>query len=262
MNHSTTEIRWLPLVFVGFLQFALLPVAIGITVWNNDPSWMPLYNEMGWTCVPSAQTALSTLYLAFGAGGLVLRFSLTLVTLVMILLSTGWAYGVIGVFDNPWAELPGRSGCTVVPASLTGLFLSLLRPWIGTVRCTHTIADARCRIQDLLLTTFFVSVLLCWYRYAVSVVSGEPVDVLMLALYSSLIALFGLSCLLLVMGSTHLRRFAGVAGFAIGLTVNVSLFSWSTWFQTVSVWGIVICTLAVLRVSGVCLRRITTATTK
>ncbi len=226
----------------------MVPIAIAMTCWYCQE---PLFNEMRWTCVPTAQVALATLYLAFGPSTLLPRFSLTFLAVIGILISVAWAQNVLSVYEIFWFSFPSHLAHTLIPALLSGLCLSALRPLIGTVRWHNARAHTRLAISELFVATFCFGVLFSLYQ---SILPESAVTFKVVATdlpFSSLSALCGVSCLLLFMGHNSIQRIIGSIGISIGLTTWCSFAPSSMRLEMAAPWLIVSVSLIMLRIFGI-----------
>lgn len=220
---------------IGLVHCALTPIALAITVrFDTDPIFV-------WT-VPFAQCILAMLYLAFGPGAIAIRFPLASFVLALVIVGVAWSYDVLEKV-MPWDGLPPMVAHVLVPLTLTGLFLSLLRPFLGSLAVGSTIADSRITLADLMVATLCVAVVLALYRFGA--VSPLYDDVLSSVIFAAL----GTCCFMLVMGKSPLYQLIGGTAFLPGLAIISPID-----FVDILPWIIVGSTLGVLRIAGVKVR--------
>lgn len=232
------------------LHCVALPTAIALTFWYYQGL---VDNQQRWTCVPIAQVALATLYLAYGPGALLLRFSLASLSITVIVISTVWADSVIRFYEHFWFPLNLYLAHIMAPALLSGLFLSVFRPWVGIVSWNNSHHAPRLGVLDLLTATCCCGAVFSLYRLTSPESTITFKDIASDLPFTSLSTICGVSCLLLFMGRRTLKRVAGGIGITVGLAVWCSLSPWPLCLEMIDPWLVVSATLIMLRIAGLSL---------
>lgn len=248
---------------VVLFHVALVPlVVLGTNLILGYQNALTPSNQMTWTPIISAQSALLSAYLAFGGGPTRRRLLWFIAGCLELLFAVVFAYSLLCDFPEPrWAvffsQLRTNSLWVVIPPAVSGLLMMFVRPWFGEVRHpSGGESSLGYSVLDVLAVTTLLCASITWFSYVakipVEASNAERIaDIIpILPLLSSALWRGPLVMTMVWLVFSDRKRLFAVVPFLLVGVANLHDFSLKTFGLSLYAWVLVLVTLLVFRWAG------------
>lgn len=248
------------LVIAGLLvvHFAVIPIAISLTILAYGFEGALTANNQWWTAITRVQGTLLALYLGFGAGGIFKRLPIFLFGLGILLFNSAWAYARLCDLSLPklkvWLWYVAYHSVWQSPSIVFGAAMIPLRPFVGSIqlKCKQTVSQFR--TVDLFAITFIIATTFGGYRFTISDRAGETAYLRSTWMVSAFDMALGLACLLCALSRAWWLGIVLFVGTLIAklcvIGGGITSIGFVTWMKILYPWAIVMFTLWVYRYLG------------